>query len=69
MKRNEQAEITIYGSLNPAAMNCTSLKTFLLDFKPIDWWAIFNILSLGDALGMHTQKAIHLSYTKPLKVE
>ena len=36
MKRNEQAEITTYGFLNPAAMNCTSLKTFLLDFKPVD---------------------------------
>lgn len=69
MKRNEETEITTYALLNPTAMNCSTLKAFLLDFKPVDWWAIFNILSLGDALGMHTHNAIHFSYTEPLKVE
>ena len=36
MKRNEEAEITTYALLNPAAMNCISLKVFLLDFKSVD---------------------------------
>lgn len=36
MKRNEETEITAYALLNPAAMNCTTLKAFLLDFKPVD---------------------------------
>jgi len=36
MKRNEETEITTHALLSFAAMNCTSLKTFLLDFKPVD---------------------------------
>lgn len=62
MKRNEETEITIYALLNPAAINCITLKTFLLDFKPVDW-------SLEDAPGVHTHNTIYFFYGETLKIE
>lgn len=55
--------------LNPVVKDCTTLKTILLDFKTVDWWAIFAIVSLGDALGIHTHNPVHFSYAETLKIE
>lgn len=36
MTRNEETKITACALFNPAVMYCITLKTFLLDFKPVD---------------------------------
>ena len=55
--------------LNPALKDCVTSETILLDFNPIDWSAIFAIVSLGEASGMHTHNPVHSSYAETLKIE
>lgn len=55
--------------LNSAVKDCVTLKIFLLDFKPVDWWTIFVVVSLGDTPGMHTHNPVHFSYEETLKIE
>lgn len=69
MKRNEEIEVRKYALFNPTVKDYITLKTFLLDFKPVDWWAIFAIVFLGDVPGMHTHNPVHFSFAETLKIE
>ena len=55
--------------LSPEVKDCITLNTFLFDFKPVDWRAVFAIVSLGGAPGMHTRNLVHFSYAEALKIE
>jgi len=55
--------------LNPAVKDCATSETILLDFKPVDWSAIFAVVSLGEASGTHTHNPVHFSYAETLKIE
>lgn len=69
IKGNEEIEVNKHALLSPAVKDCTMLKTFLLDFNPVDWRAIFTIVFLGDALGTHIYNPVHFLYANTLKID